>query len=119
MVAVQHIVLAPPQFDTQAANEFDFPPERNRRMDHVRTERACFLFHFSRLVKRAVESPVDTNIPFPGVPQHTHEPVFYRSTIEIFDYVEYSFGQRLCCESAASVQVGSSRTGLRAGDLIF
>jgi hypothetical protein len=93
-------------------------------MDHARTERAGFLFQFSGLVKRTVESPVETNMPFPGVPQHAHEPVFYRSTIEVFDYVEYSFGQRLCWESAASVRLAryyrfKHNHEPLAGDFIF
>src|SRR5260370_6068712 len=100
-MAVQNMIVAALQFDAQSANEFHLPRKRNRRMDHACTQRSRLPFHFPWLVKRAVECPIDTNIPPPRVPQHAHEPVFYRPTIEIFDYVEHSF-RRGTCQITAS-----------------
>jgi len=94
MVAVQDVVFSTPQLRAQSADKLHFLHDRNRRMDYACAECSRLLVHHSRLPQRAVEGPIDIYSPSACVPQHPHEPVLHRTSLELFDDVE-NFGTRL------------------------
>src|SRR5262245_49678250 len=104
MMAVQNLIVPAPQLDSQSTNELRLCRKRHWRTDHARAKRSRLLFYFPWLAKCAVEGPIDINVPPPGMSQHTHEPGFYRSTIEIFDYVKHPFRPGTC-QAGRSIQL--------------
>ncbi|MCX6854916.1 MAG: hypothetical protein NTV80_08420 [Verrucomicrobia bacterium] len=95
VVTMENVIFTNLQLSPKSPNEISLLTNGEWAVDNRGTEFTNHFIHLPFLPQGAVESPIQLYSPFTSMSQHAHEPIFDRSSINVFDDVEDFQNSRL------------------------
>src|SRR5262249_23598019 len=88
MMAMQNVVRSATEFTAQRGDELGLFFDRNRRMEHRRSQFHDLIVKFALFRKCAVNGPIKGYSVLDRKTQHAHQPILHSAAVKVFHYMD-------------------------------